>query len=76
MKEKNKIGLSGLVAIGIGSVIGAGIFSMMGTAIGSTGRSVPVALILASFLVFAKIYARLCCPVCLHGIEVAMNRPH
>ncbi len=54
MEEKNKIGLSGLVAIGIGSVIGAGIFSMMGTAIGSTGRSVPVALILASFLVFGQ----------------------
>lgn len=54
MKEKEKIGLSGLVSIGIGSVIGAGIFSMMGTAIGSTGRSIPIALILASFLVFGQ----------------------
>ena len=54
MKETDKIGLAGLVSIGIGSVIGAGIFSMMGTAIGFTGRSVVVALVLASFMVFGQ----------------------
>lgn len=54
MKEKDKIGLPGLVSIGIGSVIGAGIFSMMGTSIGYTGRSVVLALIIASFLVFGQ----------------------
>lgn len=52
--KKEKIGLGGLISIGIGSVIGAGIFSMMGTGIAYTGRSVWIALIVATLWVFGQ----------------------
>lgn len=52
--QKKKITLTGLVSIGIGSVIGAGIFSMMGTGVYFTGRSIVIALVLATVMVFLQ----------------------
>jgi len=53
-KGKKKIGLFGLVSLGVGSVIGAGIFSMMGTGIAYTGRSIWLALVVACFWVLGQ----------------------
>lgn len=50
-KGKKKLGVAELMCYGIGNCIGAGVFVSMGTAIGFTGKSVPLALIIACIVV-------------------------
>lgn len=49
---KKKLSVAELSCYGIGNCIGSGIFVSMGTAIGFTGRSIPLALVAACVLVF------------------------
>lgn len=49
---KKKLSVAELSCYGIGNCIGSGIFVSMGTAIGFTGRSIPLALVAACILVF------------------------
>ena len=59
-KEKRKIGVAELSCYGIGNCIGSGIFVSMGTAIGFTGRSITLALVVACIVVlFAYAYKTL-----------------
>lgn len=54
MSENNKnevLGRGDLVAMAIGNVIGGGIMSLLGIAIGLTGRSIVIALVLCSVMV-------------------------
>ena len=53
-EQKKKLGVFDLVSIGVGSMIGAGIFSMLGIGIYYSGRGIPLALIIASLLVFVE----------------------
>lgn len=50
--SKKKLSVAELSCYGIGNCIGSGIFVSMGTAIGFTGRSVPLALVAACVVVF------------------------
>ena len=57
---KRKLSVAELSCYGIGNCIGSGIFVSMGTAIGFTGRSIPLALVVACILVlFAYAYKTL-----------------
>ncbi len=57
---KKKLSVAELSCYGIGNCIGSGIFVSMGTAIGFTGRSIPLALVVACILVlFAYAYKTL-----------------
>lgn len=59
-ESKKKLGVAELSCYGIGNCIGSGIFVSMGTAIGFTGRSIPLALVVACILVlFAYAYKTL-----------------
>jgi APA family basic amino acid/polyamine antiporter len=59
-ENKKKLGVAELSCYGIGNCIGSGIFVSMGTAIGFTGRSIPLALVVACILVlFAYAYKTL-----------------
>lgn len=59
-ENKKKLGVAELMCYGIGNCIGSGIFVSMGSGIGFTGRSIPVALIIACFVVlFAYAYKTL-----------------
>lgn len=49
---KKKLSVAELSCYGIGNCIGSGIFVSMGTAIGFTGRSIPLALVAACVVVF------------------------
>lgn len=50
-KELKKVlGFRDLLGVAIGQIIGAGIMSLMGVAIGMTGRSVPIAFLIAAVL--------------------------
>ncbi len=54
MSKDTKAGLLGrgdLVAMAIGNVIGGGIMSLLGIAIGLTGRSIVISLIICTFMV-------------------------
>ena len=51
-QSKKKLGVAELMCYGIGNCIGSGIFVSMGSGIGFTGRSIPLALIAASIIVF------------------------
>ena len=54
---KKKLGVAELMCYGIGNCIGSGIFVSMGSGIGFTGRSIPLALIIACVVVlFAYAY--------------------
>lgn len=54
---KKKLGVAELMCYGIGNCIGSGIFVSMGSGIGFTGRSIPLALIVACVVVlFAYAY--------------------
>lgn len=58
--NKKKIGVAELMCYGIGNCIGSGIFVSMGSGIGFTGRSIPLALIVACIVVlFAYAYKTL-----------------
>ncbi len=58
--EKRKLGVAELSCYGIGNCIGSGIFVSMGTAIGFTGRSITLALVVACIVVlFAYAYKAL-----------------
>ena len=58
--EKRKLGVAELSCYGIGNCIGSGIFVSMGTAIGFTGRSITLALVVACVVVlFAYAYKTL-----------------
>ncbi len=46
---KRVLGFKELMSTAVGQIIGAGIMSLMGIAIGMTGRSVPVAFVIAAF---------------------------
>ncbi|MCD7895127.1 MAG: APC family permease [Planctomycetaceae bacterium] len=46
---KRVLGFKELMSTSVGQIIGAGIMSLMGIAIGMTGRSVPVAFLIAAF---------------------------
>lgn len=50
--EKKKLSVAELSCYGIGNCIGSGIFVSMGTAIGFTGRSITLALVVACIVVF------------------------
>ena len=52
VKEKKKLGVAEMAAYGIGNCIGSGIFVSMGVGIGYTGKSIPLALIIANIVVF------------------------
>ncbi len=59
-ENKKKLGVAELSCYGIGNCIGSGIFVSMGTAIGFTGRSITLALIVACVVVlFAYAYKTL-----------------
>ena len=59
-ENKKKLGVAELACYGIGNCIGSGIFVSMGSGIGFTGRSIPLALILACVVVlFAYAYKTL-----------------
>lgn len=59
-EEKRKLSVAELSCYGIGNCIGSGIFVSMGTAIGFTGRSISLALVVACILVlFAYAYKTL-----------------
>ena len=59
-ESKKKLGVAELMCYGIGNCIGSGIFVSMGSGIGFTGRSIPLALILACGVVlFAYAYKTL-----------------
>ncbi len=47
---KRVLGFRDLLGVAIGQIIGAGIMSLMGVAIGMTGRSVPIAFLIAAVL--------------------------
>lgn len=47
---KRVLGFGGLLSTAIGQIIGAGIMTLMGSAIGMTGRSVPIAFIIAAII--------------------------
>ncbi len=51
MEEKKKIGILELTGYSVGNCIGTGIFVSMGVGIGFTGRSIPLALIIACVVV-------------------------
>lgn len=51
-EEKKKLSVAELSCYGIGNCIGSGIFVSMGTAIGFTGRSITLALVVACIVVF------------------------
>lgn len=55
VKEKKKLGVAEMAAYGIGNCIGSGIFVSMGVGIGYTGKSIPLALIIANIVVFSLI---------------------
>ena len=58
--NKRKLGVAELSCYGIGNCIGSGIFVSMGTAIGFTGRSITLALVVACIVVlFAYAYKTL-----------------
>ncbi len=50
--KQKKLGVAELMCYGIGNCIGSGIFVSMGSGIGFTGRSIPIALVVASIVVF------------------------
>lgn len=50
--EKKKLSVAELSCYGIGNCIGSGIFVSIGTAIGFTGRSITLALVVACIVVF------------------------
>lgn len=57
---KKKLSVAELMCYGIGNCIGSGIFVSMGSGIGFTGRSIPIALIVACIVVlFAYAYKTL-----------------
>ncbi len=57
MKEKKKIGILELTGYSVGNSVGTGIFVSMGLGIAFTGRSIPIALIVASVVVlFAYLF--------------------
>lgn len=59
-QEKRKLSVAELSCYGIGNCIGSGIFVSMGTAIGFTGRSITLALVVACIVVlFAYAYKTL-----------------
>ena len=59
-ENKKKLGVAELMCYGIGNCIGSGIFVSMGLGIGYTGRSIPLALVLACGVVlFAYAYKTL-----------------
>ena len=59
-ENKKKLGVAELSCYGIGNCIGSGIFVSMGTAIGFTGRSITLALVVACVVVlFAYAYKTL-----------------
>lgn len=59
-QNKKKLGVAELTCYGIGNCIGSGIFVSMGSGIGFTGRSIPLALIVACLVVlFAYAYKTL-----------------
>ncbi|WP_251445575.1 APC family permease [Vermiculatibacterium agrestimuris] len=55
--EKKKLGLLDIFGLGVGGTIGSGIFVMLGSGIGYTGRSIVLALCIASvYILFAYLY--------------------
>lgn len=52
---KKVLGFKDLLGVAVGQIIGAGIMSLMGVAIGMTGRSVPLAFLIAAVLSIVSI---------------------
>ncbi|WP_053364974.1 APC family permease [Bacillus sp. FJAT-27245] len=49
---KGTLGRGDLVAMAIGNIIGGGIMSLLGIAIGLTGRSIVIAIVICSIMIF------------------------
>jgi len=57
MKNKQKLGLKELVAIGVGGMIGGGIFSVLGMAVEISGNAAPISFAIGSSIALAAGYS-------------------
>ena len=57
LKNKNKLGLPELIAMGVGGMIGGGIFSVLGIAVGISGHAAPLAFGLGGLIAMLTGYS-------------------
>ncbi len=56
-RDRRKLGLIELIAMGVGGMIGGGIFSVLGLAVGITGHAAPFSFLLGALIALAAGYS-------------------